>query len=332
MRIRFDDISQLVSCRGTTLSTLSQQPRLRDILNLSSQDTRLVEVHVALMASSLNRAHGALQESLSLATSMINLIKPCQSLGLEIEAAVHMETADALWEQGEMTSSIGMLRALDNTTFLKAQTISVGRPDLLSKIGHQVSEARLEKPDRIIEKYLKPALKDLKISNGNEAAKVFHQFAVFCDQQLQDPDGLEDLERMKRLSEMRSSDVSDYEELYRKAASSAERARHASHLKKAKAWFSLDEREYRRHCSSREEFLRQCLENYLLALGASDNHDSNALRFTALWLEHSGENFANEAVTKVLAKVPSRKFATLMNQLSSRLLNDIQGFNNFCSV
>lgn len=285
-----------------------------------------MEVHVALRASSLNRAHGALQESLSIATSLIDLIKPCQSLGLEIEAAVHMETADALWAQGEMTSSIGMLRALDDVSFLKAQTIAVGRPDLLSKIGHQVSEARLEKPDRIIEKYLKPALKDLKLTGANEAAKVFHQFAVFCDEQLQDPDSLEDLERMKKLSEMRSSDVADYEELLRKSTSSAERARHTSHLKKAKAWLALDEREYRRHCSSRDELLRQCLENHLLALGASDNHDSNALRFTALWLEHSGKGFANEAVAKVLAKVPSRKFATLMNQLSSRLLDNDSKF------
>ncbi|KAF7935754.1 hypothetical protein EAE99_002734 [Botrytis elliptica] len=323
---RFDDISQLISCRGTTLSTLSQQPRLRDILNLSSKDTRLVEVHVALMASSLNRDHGALQESLSLTTSLIDLIKPCQSLGLNIEAAVHMETANALWEQGEMTSSIGILRALDNASFLKSQTISVGRPDLLSKIGYQVSEARLEKPDRIIERYLKPALKDLKGSDGYEAAKVFHQFAVFCDQQLQDPDSLEDLERMKKLSEMRSNDVADYEELLKNATSSTERQRHQSYLKKAKTWLGLDEREYRRHCSNRDEFLRQCLENYLLSLAASDNHDSNALRFTALWLENSAENFANEAVAKVLPKVPSRKFATLMNQLSSRLLENDSKF------
>ncbi|KAM0183402.1 hypothetical protein ACHAPC_006545 [Botrytis cinerea] len=323
---RFDDISQLISCRGTTLSTLSQQPRLRGILNLSSKDTRLVEVHVALMASSLNRDHGALQESLSLTTSLIDLIEPCQSLGLNIEAAVHMETANALWEQGEMTSSIGILRALDNASFLKAQTISVGRPDLLSKIGHQVSEARLEKPDRIIERYLKPALKDLKGSDGYEAAKVFHQFAVFCDQQLQDPDSLEDLERMKKLSEMRSNDVADYEELLKNATSSTERSRHQSYLKKAKTWLGLDEREYRRHCSNRDEFLRQCLENYLLSLAASDGHDSNALRFTALWLENSAENFANEAVAKVLPKVPSRKFATLMNQLSSRLLENDSKF------
>jgi len=42
-------------------------------------------------------------------------------------------------------------------------------------------------------------------------------------------------------------------------------------------------------------------------------------RFTALWLEHSEESMANEAVSKHLDRVPSRKFAPLMNQLTSRL-------------
>jgi ataxia telangiectasia mutated family protein len=200
---RFDDISQILSCRGTTLSTLSQQPRLHKILNITPTDTRLVEVETALLSSKLNRAHNALQESLSLSTSLIDLVQPCQDLGLSIEAATHLEAANALWDQGEMASSIGMLQALDKSASFKSQTIPVGRSDLLLKIGHQVSVARLEKPDRIIENYLKPALQELGgRKNGNEAGQVFHQFAVFCDQQLQDPDSLEDLERLRKLSRM----------------------------------------------------------------------------------------------------------------------------------
>lgn len=317
---RFDDINQILSCRGTTLSALSQQPRLQKILNLESNDTRLVEVRIALLSSSINRAHGALQESLSVATSLLDLVGPCRDLGLSIEAAVHMEAADALWDQGEMTSSIGMLQAIDRSSS-KNQTIPIGRSRLLSKIGHQVSVARLEKPDRIIEKYLKPALKDLRgRSEGSDAGQVYHQFAVFCDQQLQDPDGLEDLERLKNLSEMKANEVTDLENLLRHSKGD-ERSRYNGYLKKAKTWLKLDEQELQRHCASRDEFLRQCLENYLLALSASDEHDSNALRFTALWLKHSGEPFANEAVANHMQRVPSRKFATLMNQLSSRLLD-----------
>jgi ataxia telangiectasia mutated family protein len=283
-------------------------------------DTRLVEVQSALLASTINRAHNALQESLSLATSMIGLIVPCREVGLNTEVLIQLETANALWDQGEMTSSIGMLQSLDDVLLLKNQSIPVGRSHLLSKIGHQVSVARLEKADRIIERYLKPALKELRGKmSGSEAGEVFHQFAVFCDQQLQDPDSLEDLERLKKLSKDKAEEVKTYKKLMKEALSPDEKKRYLNHLNKNQTWLQLDEEELQRHSSSRDEFLRQCLENYLLALAASDDHDGNALRFSALWLEHSEESLASEAVSSHLKKVPSRKFAPLMNQLASRL-------------
>ena len=299
------------------------------MMDVKALDTRLVEVQSALLASSINRAHNALQESLSLATSMIGLINPCHEVGVNSEVAIHLEAASALWDQGEMASSISMLQALDNAPLLKNQTIPVGRSNLLSRIGHQVSVARLEKADRIIEKYLKPALKELKGKTvGSEPGEVFHQFAVFCDQQLQDPDGLEDLERLRKLSKNKAEEVKYYDKLISGAASSTDRSRYRNHQTKAKTWLKLDEEELQRHNSSREEFLRQCLENYLLALAASDDHDGNALRFSALWLEHSEEELANEAVLKHLDQVPSRKFAPLMNQLGSRLQDTTVKFQN----
>jgi ataxia telangiectasia mutated family protein len=324
--ISFEDINQVLSCRGTTLSTLSQQPRLQNLMNIEPVDTRLVEVQASLLASSLNRAHNALQESLSLATSMMDLIGPCRELSLHLDAAIHVEAADALWEQGETVSSIGILLDLDNPTILKKQAVAVGRADLLSKIGHQVSVARLEKADKIIDKYLKPALKELKgRASGSDASQVFHQFAVFCDQQLEDPDSLEDLERLKKLSKGKRDEVEQYEKLL-KSASGPERNRYKNGLSKAKTWYKLDEEELQRHISSRQEFLRQSLENYLLTLCASDNHDNVALRFSALWLEHAEQSLANEAVSKYLSKVASRKFAPLMNQLTSRLQDSPASF------
>ncbi|KAN0098490.1 serine/threonine-protein kinase-like protein tel1 [Hyaloscypha variabilis] len=319
---RFDDVNQVLSCRTTTLSTLSQQPRLQQMINVKVLDTRLVEVQSALLASSINRAHNALQESLSLATSMIGLIEPCLEVGVYSEVAIQMETANALWDQGEMASSIGMLQSLDNVLLLKKQTIPVGRSNLLSRIGQQVSVARLEKADRIIERYLKPALKELRgRTRGTDPGEVFHQFAVFCDQQLQDPDSLEDLERLKKLSKDKADEVKSYKRLYRDAATAHDKKKYLDYLTKHETWLKLDEEELQRHNSSRDEFLRQCLENYLLSLAASDDHDGNALRFSALWLEHSEDTLANDAVLKYRKDVPSRKFAPLMNQLASRLQN-----------
>jgi ataxia telangiectasia mutated family protein len=299
---------------------LSQQPRLQNMLKVDPSDTCLVEVKTALLASTLNRAHNALQESLSLATSLIELIPACQKVLLNVEIAVQVEAANALWDQGEMASSIGMLKALDDAVALKKQTVPVGRSHLLSRIGHQISVARLERADHIIDNYLRPALKELKgKTSGSEAGQLFHQFAVFCDQQLQDQDGLEDLERLENLAKGKREDVMEWEKVVNNAKSTTEKERHKQSLKKAKAWLKLDEEELQRHISNREQFLGQSLENYMLALAASDEHDNVALRFAALWLEHAEENLANDAVLKHLKHVPSRKLAPLMNQLSSRL-------------
>jgi ataxia telangiectasia mutated family protein len=324
---RFEDVSHILSCRETVLSSLSQQSYLRDILGVGAPETRLVEVQTSLLTSQLNRAHGALQEGLKSATYLASLIEPCRSLGINIEASAHLEAADALWEQGEMASSIGMLQLLEQNSALSKQHIPIGKSDLLAKIGYQVSVARLEKPDRIIEKYLTPALKELKgKAKGNEAGQVFHEFAVFCDQQLQDLDTMEDLDRLRTLKEMKESEVRDLKKMSSSATTVIEKQKYHSHLIKAKQWLKLDEEEYRRLSSSNAELLRQSLENYLLSLTASDDHNNDALRFTALWLQNSELDIANNSVTKYLHDVPSRKFATLMNQLTSRLLDNSAQF------
>ncbi|RYO97250.1 hypothetical protein DL764_007350 [Monosporascus ibericus] len=291
---RYDEVSQILSCRETTLSLLTQNSDLRTSSSVKHPETRLLEVQ-----------------------SM-----PCADLGLYLDAAVKIEAANSLWDHGEMMSSIHMLQAVDGDPNLKKQSIPVSRPDLLAKIGHQISVARLEKPESIQKNYLQPALKELRgRTDGQEAGKVYHQFAMFCDEQLQNSDSLEDLARLKHLRKGKSDEVTQLRGLISTAKDSQVRNKYQSHLAKAKQWLDLDEQELRRVEQSRSEFVRLSLENYLLSLVASDEHNNDALRFTALWLERSGEEFTNEAVRKHLDKVATRKFAPLMNQLTSRLLD-----------
>jgi ataxia telangiectasia mutated family protein len=187
--------------------------------------------------------------------------------------------------------------------------------------GHHVAEARLEKPDAIVQEYLVPAVKELRgNSEGDEAGQVFHRFALFCDQQLLNPDDLEDFKRIEQLRDRKEQEVAALESMVA-AAEGKERDTLKMHRTKAKQWFDLDDREYQRLKRSRESFLQQCLENYLLSLKACDTYNNDALRFCALWLDKSDDSKANEAVSKYLDQVPSRKFAPLMNQLSSRLLD-----------
>ena len=191
-----------------------------------------------------------------------------------------------------------------------------------------MSEARLEQPDEIINHYLAPAIRELHgVSEGEEAGKVHHQFAAFCDQQLQNPDTLEDYHRMEKLREQKEAEVHDLDRMIKNAASqSKERANLTVYRNKAKKWLELDDREYQRLHDSRQAFLRQSLENYLLCLKACDTFDQDALRFSALWLENWNSDIANTAVARHISKVGSRKFATLMNQWSSRLLDSTDEF------
>ncbi|KAK2050689.1 phosphatidylinositol 3 [Colletotrichum somersetense] len=318
-RGRYEDVSHLLSCRQTTLGLMSQESKLRN-QTLSPAEARQVEIRCMLMSSGIYRFHQATQESLNISTSLTDLVGPCEDLGIKVDAAIKIEAANSLWDHGEMISSIRMLQSIDNDSSLKKQTIPVSRSDLLSKIGHQVSVARLEKPHHIQKNYLEPALKELKgKSEGQQAGHVYHQFAMFCDEQLQNQDSLEDLARLQSLKKGKSDEVAQLQSLISSSRDSQLKHRYQSHLNRARQWLQLDEQELRRVEQTRSEFVRLSLENYLLSLIASDEHNNDALRFTALWLERSEETATNEAVKKHLEKVPTRKFATLMNQLSSRL-------------
>ncbi|KAI3399398.1 hypothetical protein diail_7125 [Diaporthe ilicicola] len=299
---RYDDVSQILSHRETTLSVFGQKDVLRSTSNLTSPEVRLVEIR--------------------------NLVSSSEAIGLNVDAAVSLETANSFWDYGEMIPSIRILQGLQgNPSSLKKQSISVTHADLLSKIGYQVSVAKLETADSIQKKYLEPALKELKgKSSGEEAGQVFHQFAVFCDEQLQDPDMLEDLNRLQRLVQTKADEVEHYKKEFRSAKNPQLKDQYDRYQRTAEKYLLLDQTELQRTQRTRNEFVKLSLENYLQSLSASDDHDNDALRFTALWLERSETEVANMAVHQLIRNVPTRKFASLMNQLSSRLQLDKSHF------
>ncbi|KAK2605454.1 hypothetical protein N8I77_008288 [Diaporthe amygdali] len=325
---RYDDVSQILSHRETTFSVLGQKDVLRSTSNLTSPEARLIEIRSMLLSSSIYRFHRSRQESLNISTRLTDLVSSSESIGLNIDAAVSLETANSFWDYGEMIPSIRLLQGLQgNPSSLRKQSISVTHADLLSKIGYQVSVAKLETADSIQKKYLEPALKELKgKSSGKEAGQVFHQFAVFCDEQLQDPDMLEDLSRLQRLVQTKADEVEHYKKEFRSAKSSQLKDQYDRYQRTAEKYLLLDQTELQRTERTRNEFVKLSLENYLQSLSASDDHDSDALRFTALWLERSETDVANMAVHQLLRNVPTRKFASLMNQLSSRLQLDKSHF------
>lgn len=319
----YSDVHYILSCRETALSLLAQRANLVGNSTIPKATLRQLAVNSLLTSSKLYRFHRSSQESLNISTTLSAMIPVCEKLDLHVDAAVTIEIANSLWDHGEEGSSIRMLQAVDKNSSLNKQAIPVKRADLLAKIGDKASEARLEKPRDIQKKYLEPALKDLDgESNTREAGLVFHQFAKFCDEQLQDADGLEDLGRLQSLKQAKSEEVAQLKQLISATKESQLRTRYNHALSKEKQWLDLDNQELRRVEQTRAEFVRLSLENYLLALAASDDHDNDALRFTALWLQRPEDDVTNKAVARYLARVPTRKFAALMNQMTSRLQND----------
>jgi ataxia telangiectasia mutated family protein len=130
----FQHTSSITSCRETLLSSLSKNKNLQYILKTTLRDSRALEINALLSSSKLSRHHGALQNSLATATYLNRLIKPCEEIGLNIAAAVQFESANVLWDQGELTASIRMLQDLQNKLDADSQLIHVGKPELLAKL------------------------------------------------------------------------------------------------------------------------------------------------------------------------------------------------------
>ncbi|KAH2370988.1 Serine/threonine-protein kinase tel1 [Aspergillus fumigatus] len=323
-----DEVGEILKCHEALFSSIKTRDYLKSAVGLSDRDAQLLEVKVIRQSLSITRSHGIPQVSLKSAMRLSKLADLCVVQGINVEGATKFDLANVLWDQGEMAASIRMLQQLDNQGDLHKQAIPISRPELLVTLGHHVAEARLEKPEAIIQGYLGPAVKELKNrSEAEEAGRVYHGFATFCDQQLQNPDGLEDFRRAEQLRNRKEKEVLGLEEMM-KNAEGKEREALRHYRTKTKQWFDLDDREYQRLRRSREAFLQQCLENYLLCLKESDMYNNDALRFCALWLGKSDSEIANKAVSKYLNQVPSRKFAPLMNQLTSRLQDTSDEFQN----
>ncbi|KAI9695841.1 MAG: Serine/threonine-protein kinase tel1 [Bogoriella megaspora] len=331
---QYVDVRHLMSCRETLFSSISKNVTLQHIVALNLRESRTFEMEALLTSSSTSRKHGAFQDSLATTTHAMGLIADCKKCGLEVEAAAKIELANVLWDQGEMGPSIKVLRGLQRQSHLDRQDIPVARSSLLAQIGRNVAEARLEKPDEVIREYLNPAVNALQQeSKGENASNVYHAFATFCDQQLQNPDGQEDFERIRALRRQKKAEVDELSQLLKndrlkKQRTSNENKQIKHQLSKAQQWYDIDNREYERLESSRNMLLKHSLENYLRTLQASDRHDTSVLQFFALWLENAESGIADDAVGQHLDQVPSFKFAVLMNQLSSRIQKQEKPFQN----
>ncbi|KAF2398800.1 hypothetical protein EJ06DRAFT_91696 [Trichodelitschia bisporula] len=325
-----DDAMPILSARETLFSTLSTNKTLQDLMHINGRDARNFEIQNLIASCAISRRQGALQESLAVATKMIDLLPVYKELGLDIEAEVEQEVADVLWDQGEQSTSIRKLQQLiTHHASQKVKTSDNKRANLLAKLGHHIAAARLEQPDEIMSKYLGPAIEQLLSKDHDSvAARVFHEFATFCDKQLQNPDGVEEFNRIQRLRDWKKKEMDQAKASARSSRTEADKKGAQYEYVKADKWFRIYNEEYQRMHQIRETSMIRSLENYLLCLTASDEYDNDILRFLSLWLEYADSETANAAVGRHLLQVPTAKFVRLTNQLSSRLQADRNEFQS----
>ncbi len=94
-----------------------------------------------------------------------------------------------------------------------------------------------------------------------------------------------------------------------------------------KQWLDLDQQELRWVEQTRNEFVRLSLENYLLSLAASDDHNNDALRFTAVVAGEVGRGcYQRRGQETHREGSNARNLRHSLNQLSSRLQDQSTGF------
>jgi len=319
-KAQFGEFEVLLQGRQALFSVLGANSNLLEALHVPLKSIRLLEAKAVLSQASLARTHNEIQSALSAATQASDLSREAHSTGLRFGAAARHEVASILWDSGEHTTSVKMLRDILQTDDLEKQAVPVGRSGLLAQLGKQLADARLEKPADILHNYLQQAIAHLPSSaKGREAGKVYHAFAAFCDQQLQHPANLDEYNRLAAMRQRKYEEAQGYRQIAKSSRKTEERKEAQTAYAKAQQWFKIDDEEFQKLSASRDAFAQQSLQNYMLALQASDEHDISVLRFFSLWLENDESAEANQIVNKHLPAVPSWKFILLLNQLTSRL-------------
>ena len=324
---RAEDALILAKDRCTMFSALGENEVLARELHIPVKSLRLANAECLVSVSRLARSNGALQEALAATTHLDSFGHGGSANGISISAAALQETAAVLWDIEEVTASVSMLREILKDANISLQDIPVGRAGVLAELGRELSAARLEKPEDIFKTCLQASIKTLgDRSEGKEAGQVFHQYATFCDQQLQDPVNVEQFSRISQLRQQKQKQVDGLSDVMRHGKTSEERYEAQRSLPKMEAWLRLDNEEYQRQRSIRESYTHLGLKNYLLALSASDEHNISVLRFFAMWLENYDLAKANLAVQGNINGVPSWKFVVITNQLLSRVEKDSSAF------
>lgn len=317
----------MLLCREAMFSSLARSLAPDSAISVDSRTSRELQFRTIQESLRISRDHNELQVATKSAVLLTKMVPLCQQQGLSVDIAAQFELAQVLWDQGEASRSIQLLKDIQQEK-LASQTVEVNMSRVLSTLGHRIAEARLEDPRDIRDHYLQPASDWLTNDDAlrkSDRGKVFHDFAVFCDRQVSNQDILEDLKRLEGTRNHKEEEVLKYESMLTEASSS-KRDMIRSVRNRTKAWLQLVQDELAIQQEAHESLKISAVLNYLKSLADSDDYKNDVLRFCALWLDNSDNETLNARVADEIEKVPSRRFAPLVNQLFSRLSDIMNGF------
>jgi len=240
-----------------------------------------------------------------------------------------LEEAKILWNQEENTLAINMIRkhindiSSNNLIFSSMNNEEYANEkneilyQLLSHLGHWIGIQRLENPAFIIENYMEKAVKIME-DGHMKSSEVYFKFADYSNSQYQimcQPD----ICVQQKLLSYKEKELEALNLSIKTTKSTTERNKFEIQKRRIETQIELDKSEINRVAQTQEIFLIKAIENYLKTLVHSDQYDICVFRLIALWFKNKYNTLINQYIYKYIKIIESRKFLTLIYQLSARM-------------
>lgn len=101
---------------------------------MQANEVAIAEMDVIVRSSIISRKLGLLEDSLADVTFLSELADQTAQRSINVDGAVKFETSNALYDRGELISSISILRNLDETCQYNTQQLGLARSDVVATL------------------------------------------------------------------------------------------------------------------------------------------------------------------------------------------------------
>lgn len=325
------DILCIMSPRGPISSTKSENSRWGRQILLSWKGDYLNQAKELSQSCVEARLARDTTSCVSLTVRLENLSSFLDSdnpLADSIGLLSLIESAQTSWLLGNQSDSIAMLKqAVSHTGFFSRRGHQIYDPCVvLCTLASWTSQSRSETDSTIEKTLLEPAIQNAHESSEHTQELVFHTFAKFCDDRYRDPLFIKEIKDAKRLVTTRDARQKETKEKLR-TASQKERKYWESKYSRERSLLEVEYRDYQHLMSRRIKFVSRALKMYTDSLAVGDKYTLNdSSRIVSLWLSNTNSNDINEIVDEALGKVPTFKWLSWLNQLTSCMADDDSSF------